>query len=161
MAEGRITSRPHDATTGARGRLPIVRGDGGFTLVELLVVVVIIGILIAIAIPTYSQFRRGARDRAAQTDVHNAVGALESCRNSEELYPGTPGDTVTVTSTVTVCPGEQANVSADTTVTYTVAADSRSYVVVGSNSGGKPTWYCFNSAVGGTLRSSPTAINSC
>jgi type IV pilus assembly protein PilA len=49
------------------------RDTSGFTLIELLMVVTIIGILLAIAVPTFLGTRRGANDRAAETLVRNLL----------------------------------------------------------------------------------------
>jgi type IV pilus assembly protein PilA len=52
--------------------------EDGFTLIELMVVVLIIAILIAIAIPTFLGAQNRARDRGAQSDLRNAIQAAKT-----------------------------------------------------------------------------------
>jgi len=62
------------------------REDKGFTLIELMVVVLIIAILIAIAIPTFLGARRRAQDRAAQSSLRNTVTAAKTVFTDNESY---------------------------------------------------------------------------
>jgi type IV pilus assembly protein PilA len=61
-------------------------GEEGFTLIELLVVIVIIGILLAIAVPSYLGFRGKAQDATAQSNVREAVPAAEAYYSSNGNY---------------------------------------------------------------------------
>jgi type IV pilus assembly protein PilA len=67
-------------------RLQNGRGDEGFTLIELMVVVLIIAILIAIAIPTFLGARKRAQDRAAQSSLRNTVTAAKAIFTDNEDY---------------------------------------------------------------------------
>ena len=62
------------------------RDEEGFTLIELMVVVLIIAILIAIAIPTFLGARQRAQDRAAQSDLRNALTAEKTVYTDNETF---------------------------------------------------------------------------
>jgi type IV pilus assembly protein PilA len=54
------------------------REEKGFTLIELLVVIIILGILVAIAVPSYLSFAGRAKDSAAMADVRAIVPSIEA-----------------------------------------------------------------------------------
>ena len=62
------------------------KDDEGFTLIELMVVVLIIAILIAIAIPTFLGARKRANDRAAQSDLRNGLATEETIYTDNQVY---------------------------------------------------------------------------
>jgi type IV pilus assembly protein PilA len=62
------------------------RGEDGFTLIELMVVVLIIAILIAIAIPTFLGARQRAQDKQAQSNLRNALVTEDEFYTDNQAY---------------------------------------------------------------------------
>lgn len=101
--------------------------EDGFTLIELMVVVLIIAILIAIAIPTFLGAREGAQDRGAQTNLRNAVTAAKVIFADDGDYNTITNDQAGVDLLESVEPNLVWSSSAGTNATNEV-----SFVVTGT-----------------------------
>ena len=66
-----------------------LRSNKGFTLIELLIVVAIIGILAAIAIPQFMAYRQKAYNSASTSDLRNMKTGMESFMADNQQYPDT------------------------------------------------------------------------
>ena len=146
-------------------RLRAKKDDEGFTLIELLVVVVIIGVLVAIAVPVYLNYRQGAADKSAQSDVRGAISAVEQYYTSNgNTYPPTTADTTGTATSMTIgATGStqgKITLSDKTKMGYVLSTDGSNYKVCATNGGGSGKWYIYDSAVGGSVKAATGTLSA-
>jgi type II secretion system protein G len=91
----------------------------GFTIVELIVVIIVIGIIAAIIIVSYSAITQSSRQQSLQADIKTAASKLVQYRSDNGSYP-TSLDAAGVTN------------SSTTSYTYTYTSANDSYCLVGT-----------------------------
>jgi type IV pilus assembly protein PilA len=83
-----------------------VRDEDGFTLIELMTVILIIGVLVLLALPTFLGARTRAWDRASQSDVRNAFAAEKAYFADNLTYTTNPATMTSIEPAITYVDGD-------------------------------------------------------
>ncbi len=120
----------------------MVRNAKGFTLIELLIVVVIIGILAAIAIPQFASTKEKAFDSAAKSDLRNLMTAEEAYFSDFQAYTN---QTVTSGGAADLDGDGNNDFQASQSVALQATAYTDGYQITAKHSSSSKTW-CVNSS---------------
>jgi len=141
---------------GARG---VSRNDEGFTLIELMMVVLIIAILIAVLLPVFEGATTRAKDRAMQSSLHDALTAAKSVYADKADYTlATPGALTTAAGALTFVNATTAPSGPDN---VSVAPVSTSYIVLGGMSRSGECFYVADDSTTGTLFAKLAGAGGC
>ena len=88
-ALGRVATAIRRRRSAADGEIPELAEESGFTLIELMVVLVIMGILMAIAIPTFLGVTSTANDTSTQSNLANVITSAKAIFARTDSYPAT------------------------------------------------------------------------
>lgn len=104
----------------------MLRKQSGFSLIEVLVVVLIIGVLAAIALPAFLGERSKGQDADAKSNARNLVASLESYYANERKYTGAQSSQEITRSGIQIGTGKGKTELTLDDDTYTIVAHSRS-----------------------------------
>ena len=135
--------------------------EDGFTLIELMVVVLIIAILLAIAIPTFLGARSKAQDRAAQSNLRNALTAEKTYYVDNQAYTNNTSSSMTsIEPSLTYAASAAPTVVGTVYITLSTTTNTNDTVTLAAKSASGKCFYLQDSTPAGTQYEADTACGA-